>query len=100
LHTTVWNFVGEIHVDREEKLQILLTNDDDKGSPGLRAAAEALSEIGYVWVAAPRNQASATGQSMPITSDGLIREKRMGINGIEVIDVGVTGEYTYSGARQ
>jgi 5'/3'-nucleotidase len=83
-------------MDREEKLQILLTNDDGIGSPGLWAAAEALSQIGYVWVAAPRDQASATGRSMPITSDGLIKEKRMGINGKEwtVYEVGGTPAQT------
>ena len=38
------------------KCQILLTNDDGIQSPGLWAAAEALSELGFVTVAAPREQ--------------------------------------------
>jgi 5'-nucleotidase len=67
----------------DEKYQILLTNDDGIESPGLWAAAEALSEIGYVWVTAPRDQASATGRSMPITSDGLITARPMVVNGKE-----------------
>jgi 5'-nucleotidase len=57
---------------KEHTPQILLTNDDGIDSPGLWAAAEALSAHGYVWVAAPRDQASGTGRSMPLTSDGRI----------------------------
>lgn len=68
-------------MDRREKLQILLTNDDGIESPGLWAAAEALSEIGHVWVAAPRDQASATGRSIPIDSDGLIKARQRAVNG-------------------
>jgi 5'-nucleotidase len=52
--------------------QILLTNDDGIQSPGLWAAADALSTLGYVTVAAPRDQSSGTGRSLPITSDGTI----------------------------
>lgn len=66
-----------------KKPQILLTNDDGIESPGLWAAAEALSEIGYVWVAAPRDQASSTGRSMPIHSDGRILVKPMTVHGQE-----------------
>lgn len=57
----------------QEKLQILLTNDDGIQSPGLWAAAEALSGMGYVTVAAPREQSSGTGRSLPSSSDGVIR---------------------------
>ena len=55
-----------------EKIQILLTNDDGIQSPGLWAAAEALSELGYVHVVAPREQSSGLGRSLPNTSDGKI----------------------------
>jgi 5'-nucleotidase len=61
------------------RYQILLTNDDGIQSPGLWAAARALSKIGYVTVAAPRNQASSTGRSLPITSDGRITATRLKI---------------------
>ncbi len=64
-----------------EKPQILLTNDDGIRSPGLWAAASALSEIGYVNVAAPRDQFSGAGRSMPITSDGVIEIKEVVVNG-------------------
>lgn len=67
----------------KSKPQILLTNDDGIDSPGLWAAAEVLSEIGFVWVAAPREQASSTGRSMPLSSDGRITVKQMRVNGQE-----------------
>jgi 5'-nucleotidase len=63
------------------KCQILLTNDDGIKSPGLWAAAEALSELGFVTVVAPREQASGMGRSLPITSDGIIEEERLQIKG-------------------
>jgi 5'-nucleotidase len=63
------------------KCQILLTNDDGIKSPGLWAAAAALSELGYVTVVAPRDQSSGMGRSLPVTSDGIIREERLEIKG-------------------
>ncbi len=53
-------------------IQILLTNDDGIKSPGLWAAAEALSCLGYVTVAAPRDQWSGAGRSHPSHLDGRI----------------------------
>ena len=44
--------------------QILLTNDDGIDSPGLWAAAEALSTLGYVHVVAPIEQWSG-GRPQP-----------------------------------
>ncbi len=75
-----------------EKLQILLTNDDGIRSPGLWAAASVLSELGYVTVAAPRDQVSATGRSMPRSSDGRIERTTLNINGQEwpVFSIGGT----------
>ena len=63
------------------KPQILLTNDDGIQSPGLWAAAASLSEIGYVTVTAPREQSSGMGRSLPNTSDGIIREEQVQVNG-------------------
>lgn len=62
---------------------ILLTNDDGIRSPGLWAAAASLSELGYVTVAAPREQSSGMGRSLPSTSDGIIQMERMQVNGQE-----------------
>ena len=58
-----------------EKKQILLTNDDGIRSPGLWSAARALSELGFVTVAAPEAQMSGSGRSMPAESPGVIREE-------------------------
>jgi 5'-nucleotidase len=62
---------------------ILLTNDDGIRSPGLWAAAAALSKLGFVTVTAPRDQSSGMGRSMPKTSDGIIHEQRIQVNGQE-----------------
>lgn len=65
----------------ETRPQILLTNDDGILSPGLWAAAAALSRLGFVTVTAPRDQASGMGRSLPNTSDGIIKEKQVEVNG-------------------
>jgi 5'-nucleotidase len=64
-----------------DKRQILLTNDDGIQSPGLWAAAEALSDLGFVTVAAPRDQSSGTGRSLPLSSDGIIRPEVLTVRG-------------------
>jgi 5'-nucleotidase len=61
--------------------QILLTNDDGIPSPGLWAAAKALSSLGFVHVAAPREQFSGAGRSLPNTTDGIINPQTMEVNG-------------------
>jgi len=64
-----------------EKPLILLTNDDGIRSPGLWAAAEALSAIGFVCVVAPREQQSGSGRSMPQSSDGALHEEDVEVGG-------------------
>ena len=61
--------------------QILLTNDDGIRSPGLWAAAEALSCLGYVTVAAPRDQWSGAGRSHPNTTDGSVTLQTLNVHG-------------------
>ena len=68
---------------KNNKPHILLTNDDGIRSPGLWAAAGELSKIGYVTVAAPRDQSSGMGRSLPSTSDGIIRKEQVQVNGQE-----------------
>src|SRR5512143_2681600 len=63
--------------------QILLTNDDGIRSPGLWAAAAALAPLGYVTVAAPEEQSSGMGRSLPSTSSGIIRKQTLVVNGQE-----------------
>jgi len=65
------------------KPQILLTNDDGIRSPGLFSAAASLSELGFVTVTAPRDQSSGAGRSLPSSSDGIIHEERVQVNGQE-----------------
>ncbi|MBN1538403.1 MAG: 5'/3'-nucleotidase SurE [Anaerolineales bacterium] len=75
-----------------EEIQILLTNDDGIRSPGLWMAARELSKLGYVHVAAPRDQFSGAGRSLPSSSDGLITTQPMEVNGKtwQVYAVGAT----------
>ena len=67
--------------DNLSEPQILLTNDDGIKSPGLWSAAEALSTLGFVTVAAPREQASGSGRSKPQISDGAINEEELTVKG-------------------
>ena len=76
--------------------QILLTNDDGILSPGLWAATASLSKLGFVTVTAPREQSSGAGRSLPNTSDGMIQEQRVQVNGQEwtVYSIGGTPAQT------
>jgi 5'-nucleotidase len=67
-------------MDIKHRPQILLTNDDGIDSPGLWAAAKALSRLGFVTVSAPRDQSTATGHSLPITSDGTIQVRNLRVD--------------------
>ena len=78
-----YNTINQYDWGTMTKPQILLTNDDGIRSPGLWAAAASLSKIGYVTVTAPREQSSGAGRSLPNTSDGIIREERLQVNGQE-----------------
>ncbi len=66
-----------------KKRQILLTNDDGIQSPGLWSAAEVLSDLGFVTVAAPRQQSSGMGRSLPFSSDGIIKPEILNVRGKE-----------------
>ena len=67
----------------KKEIQILLTNDDGIESPGLWAAAEALDELGFVTVVAPREQASGSGRSFPSFYTGVTTEQKLVVNGKE-----------------
>ena len=71
--------------------QILLTNDDGIRSPGLWALAAALAPLGYVTVAAPQEQSSGMGRSLPSTSSGIIRKETLTVNGQEWVVHAVSG---------
>ncbi len=73
------------------KPQILLTNDDGIRSPGLWAAAGTLASIGYVTVAAPKEQSSGMGRSLPNSSSGIIHEEKLHVNGQDWTVYAVSG---------
>ena len=74
--------------------QILLTNDDGIRSPGLWAAAGELAKIGYVTVAAPREQHSGAGRSVPSWTDGEIKPTQLTIGNQEWTCYAVGGSPT------
>ncbi len=71
--------------------QILLTNDDGIDSPGLWAAAEALSTLGYVHVVAPIEQWSGAGRSLLGSSDGRIKPQTLRVHDKDWTIYGVGG---------
>lgn len=76
---------------KTSKPPILLTNDDGIQSPGLWAAAAALAAIGRVTVAAPQQQSSGMGRSLPSTSSGIIKEEKYRVNGQDWVVYAVDG---------
>lgn len=68
----IWNLIL-VKTMTKTKPQILLSNDDGILSPGLWAAARELSKLGYVTVAAPREQHSGAARSVPTWTDGEIK---------------------------
>lgn len=70
---------------------ILLTNDDGIGSPGLRAAAEALAGLGELIIAAPREQQTSAGRAFPSISEGTIQAVEYPLNGSPVQAYAVAG---------
>ncbi len=59
-------------MENSAKPTILFTNDDGIRSPGLWAAVKAFRDVGRLLVAAPREQQSGMGRSMPHYSEGRI----------------------------
>jgi 5'-nucleotidase len=60
---------------------ILVTNDDGIQSAGLRAAVEAVSPLGEILIAAPNQQWSGSGRSMPASVSGRIKEAPLRVAG-------------------
>jgi 5'-nucleotidase len=71
--------------------QILLVNDDGIRSPGLWAAAEALSTLGFVTVIAPRIQFSGAGRSMANGADGSVEPTQLKIGSQDWTTYSVNG---------
>jgi 5'-nucleotidase len=54
---------------------ILLTNDDGIASPGLAAAAEAVSDLGELLIVAPSTQQTGMGRATPAITGGAVSEE-------------------------
>jgi len=68
----------------DRRTLILVTNDDGIGSPGLRAAARAVSGLGDLLVVAPCQQWSGASRCLPARATGTVRPHPMEIAGVEV----------------
>ena len=76
---------------------ILLTNDDGIDSPGLLAMAEAAEEFGELLIAAPALQQTSMGRSFPRPEKlGIIKERRLSVNGKEQLGYGIYGSPAYA----
>ncbi len=64
-------------------MKILITNDDGVFSPGLKAAAEAVADLGEVTVAAPEKQQTAAGRSITGSRDQKFKETEIGSKSIK-----------------
>jgi 5'-nucleotidase len=60
-------------LNQSDRPLILITNDDGVASPGLRAAIQAVGDLGEIWVVAPKQQQSGMARSLP-ESDGIVYE--------------------------
>jgi 5'-nucleotidase len=67
--------------DMSEKPLILVTNDDGIESPGLQAAAEAVSDLGELLIVAPSSQRTGSGRSYPPVRDKTIYPTEIRLNG-------------------
>lgn len=64
----------------ESKITILISNDDGYNAPGIKALAEALSQIAKVVVAAPSKQQSGTGHGITYREPIFVRSIHNGYN--------------------
>jgi 5'-nucleotidase len=71
---------------------ILVTNDDGLQSPGLRAAAEAVADLGELLIAAPATQQSAMSRAVVRDArSGVIERTEFQVNGRTVPGYAVSG---------
>lgn len=66
---------------REELPLILVTCDDGISSPGLRAAAACLIDLGEIWISASCEQQSGAGRSLTAFHDGAIHQIDYSVDG-------------------
>jgi 5'-nucleotidase len=75
---------------------LLVTNDDGVHAPGLAALADALGELGEVWVVAPEREQSACGHALTLHRPLRTHrwdERRFAVNGTpsDCVNLGVLG---------
>jgi 5'-nucleotidase len=75
---------------------ILVTNDDGVHAPGVAALAEALEDLGEVWVVAPEREQSACGHALTLHRPVRVQqmgERRFAVNGTpsDCVNLGVLG---------
>ena len=79
---------------------ILITNDDGIHSPGLKAAAEAVADIGDILIAAPHTQQTGMGRAFPYTEEvGIIDAVKIPIGQKEQTAYAVHGSPAYAVAH-
>lgn len=61
--------------------KILITNDDGIGSRGIKAAVDALQDLGELYVVAPMFQRSASGRAMTLHRP--LRAVRVNMGGLK-----------------
>ncbi|MBW7573332.1 5'/3'-nucleotidase SurE [Caproiciproducens faecalis] len=84
----------------KSKPLILITNDDGIHSPGLRAAAEAVADLGELLIVAPHCQQTSMGRAFPRTNDlGIIETTFLTINGVPTKAYAVHGSPAYAVAH-
>lgn len=78
----------------------LLVNDDGIHSPGLKAAAEAVADLGELLIVAPHVQQTGMGRAFPRTPEtGIIDEVELEICGKPVLAYAVHGSPAYAAAH-
>jgi 5'-nucleotidase len=82
-------------------MNILVTNDDGIGSPGLWALAKAMSRVGQTLVVAPDKEQSGTGTSVSMRSGMSVVEVPSSIEGVRAYSIGGTpSDCVIMGLRQ
>ena len=82
-------------------MQILVTNDDGIGSPGIWALVEAMNRVGEVLVVAPDKQQSGTGTSISLRGGMSVIEASSPVPGVHAYSVsGTPSDCVITGLRQ
>ncbi len=78
-------------VQSRRRPMILVTNDDGIYSPGIRALAQAMDELGDVVVIAPISEQSAVGHSITLTNPIRVNDYSLGSELSHIRALGISG---------